>query len=72
MNEEELMSRYADVAKVLDGCTLEEVCYIFTTMLARIALAAEFDNMEVVEFTQELADDITDAYNTLKEKEEEE
>jgi hypothetical protein len=68
MNEKELKKRFVEVTSAINGCTVNDGCFVLTMALGGILATLEPTDEEAKEFANEVAQDVLEAYKNFKEK----
>jgi hypothetical protein len=67
MSGEEILEKFREVAKAIDGCSVDEGCFILTRVLGGIFAAAELSEEDAKGFADAVAQDVLEAYKNFKE-----
>jgi hypothetical protein len=66
MNGEEILEKFREVTRAIDGCSVDEGCFILTRVLGGIFAAAELSEDDAKGFADAVAQDVLDVYEDCK------
>jgi hypothetical protein len=66
MNGEEMLEKLREVTRAINGCPVDEGCFILTRVLGGIFAAAELSEEDAKGFADAVAQDVLEAYKDCK------
>lgn len=66
MNEKKMTERFREVTRAINGCPVNEACFILTMVLGGIFAAAELSEEDAKNFADAVAQDVLEAYKDYK------
>jgi hypothetical protein len=67
MNDKEILEKLRKVTRAINGCSVDEACFILTRVLGGIFAAAELSDEDAKNFADAVAQDVLEAYKDCKE-----